>query len=283
MKPSLPKVSVIVTTKNNEQTIRRCLESITSQTYANTELFVVDNASTDSTVTISNEYANKVYTRGPERSAQRNFGASNAGGKYLLFIDSDMVLSESVLSDCVDLVSSDKETVAVIIPEKSVGIGFWSKCKELERSFYQDVEWMEAARFFQKDVFMKIGGFDLELTAGEDFDLSQKITQLYSRKSMGRIQSLIIHDEQSLSLSKTVKKKFYYGRFISKYKNKKHNAQLFNKQASILQRYQLYFSDTAKLFSNPIVGIGMLFMKTIEFLFGGFGYMIGYLQRITSK
>lgn len=276
-------VSVIVTTKNNEATIAECLESIRGQVFDNFELIVVDNSSCDATLNISKKYTKRVYSFGPERSSQRNYGAKVAKGIYLLFIDSDMKLTNRVLSECVSLLTHNKRICAVIIPEESIGRGFWSKCKQLERSFYLNIGWMEAARFIQKDVFLKIGGFDTMLSAGEDFDLSQKITQAYSNKVIGRIKSYILHDEQNLSLMKTIKKKFYYGRFISKYQNKKHNSQQFKKQASILQRYRLFFSDKEKLFSNPIVGIGMIFMKTSEFLFGGFGYMIGYLETITSS
>jgi len=278
MKKNELRISVIVTTKNNENTIEDCLKSIKDQSLKAFELIVVDNFSSDSTLKISKEFSKKVFSMGPERSAQRNFGVKKSGGNYVFFVDSDMVLNKHVIRDCVNLIDNNNLIKIITIPERSIGVGFWSKCKALERSYYKNINWMEAARFFNKKLFEKSGGFDEKLSAGEDFDLSQKISHNSHNYSSGRINSEIIHNEQQLSLTKTLKKKFYYGKFISNYQNKAHNNKLFKLQASPVQRYLLYFSDYRKLFSNPIVGIGMIFMKNLEFIFGGFGYMIGLLQ-----
>ena len=83
-----PLVSVIITTKNSERTLDRCLSTIKNQTYPNIELIVVDNNSTDKTKEIAKKYTKNVFNKGPERSAQRNFGATKARGKFLLIHDS---------------------------------------------------------------------------------------------------------------------------------------------------------------------------------------------------
>lgn len=75
-----PLVSVIVPTYNSEKFIGACLESIKNQMYTNIELIVVDNNSTDKTKEIAWRYTDKVFNKGPERSAQRNFGAKNSIG-----------------------------------------------------------------------------------------------------------------------------------------------------------------------------------------------------------
>ena len=79
-----PLVSVIITTKNSSRTLETCLKSIKDQTYKNIELIVIDNNSIDNTKEIAKKYTNKVFNYGPERSAQRNFGAKQAKGEYLL-------------------------------------------------------------------------------------------------------------------------------------------------------------------------------------------------------
>src|SRR5580704_17133127 len=103
----LPLVSIIVTTYNNHNTLRACLSSIRDQDYGPIELIVVDNSSTDDTVRIAEEYTEHVYNKGPERSAQRNFGVSRAQGEYVCVIDSDMELSEHVIGACVRNVQTD--------------------------------------------------------------------------------------------------------------------------------------------------------------------------------
>ena len=97
-------VSVVVTTKNEEKNIENCLQSIKNQTFKNIELIVVDNFSEDKTVELAEKYDAKVYFKGNERSAQRNYGAKVAHGKYLIYLDADMILSPTVIEECVNKV-----------------------------------------------------------------------------------------------------------------------------------------------------------------------------------
>ncbi|MEM4230368.1 MAG: glycosyltransferase family 2 protein [Candidatus Pacearchaeota archaeon] len=285
-----PLVSIIIPTKNSEEFIEGCLRSVTSQTYKNIEVIVVDNSSMDRTKgIIKNLQKSKInnqksvislYNKGPERSAQRNFGAKKARGEYLLFIDSDMELSDKVVEDCVRLVKSykvhnvHKVLGGIIIPEKSVGDSFWAKCKAVERSFYEGVDWIEAARFFPKKIFEEFKGYDENQTGTEDYDLPQKIKEKYGKDSIIRIKNYIIHQEGKLSLFDALKKKFYYAKTLSRYKNTKSNQEYFRKQASIIERYKLFFLNPKKLFSDPLVGFGTLFMKTVELGVMGIGYLV---------
>lgn len=269
-----PLISVIVPTKNSEQFLERCLKSIKSQTYKNLEIIVVDNNSSDKTKEIARRYVGKVFNKGPERSAQRNFGVLKSRGKYVMFIDSDMVLSKKVVEECVSQFKAEnlkQEIGGVIIPEESFGEGFWAQCKRLERSFYIGVDWIEAARFFPKNIFNESKGFDENLISGEDWDLSQRIKQKYV---ISRINSFIMHNEGNLSFWQLLKKKMYYGTKLRNYSSKEENRKGFKNQSSVIKRYKLFVSDPGKLFSNPVVGIGMLFMKTSEFTVLGFGYII---------
>ena len=153
-------VSVIVTTRNSGQTLEACLASIRRQTYPATELVVVDNHSSDDTLEIANRYADTVATIGPERSAQRNHGASLASGAPLLFIDADMVLDprgrRRGRRAC-----SPAVVPAVVIPEETVGEGFWTACRALERGCYNGDDTIEAARFYTRAAFAEAGGFDI--------------------------------------------------------------------------------------------------------------------------
>lgn len=263
-------VSVIIPTRNSAKFLNTCLSSIKNQTYKNIEIIVVDNNSTDNTKKIAKKYTDKVFNKGPERSAQRNFGAKKANADYFLFIDSDMELSTKVVEECVKKIQSDNKIKALVIPEESIGEGFWAQCKKLERNFYIGVDWIEAARFFPKNIFNEFNGYDERLTSGEDWDLSQRVKKKYS---LDRIDSFIYHNEGKLLLSETIKKKMYYGTKIGNYSSKEENRKGFKSQSSIIKRYKLFFSNPRRLFSNPIIGVGMLFMKTCEFIAVGLGYI----------
>ena len=98
---NVPLVSVVITTKNEEKNIENCLQSIRRQTFKDIELIVVDNFSEDKTAELAEKYHAKVYFEGNERSAQRNYGAKVARGEYLIYLDADMILSPTVIEECV--------------------------------------------------------------------------------------------------------------------------------------------------------------------------------------
>ena len=257
------RISIIITTRNEEANLAPCLESINKQTYKDIETIVVDHDSTDKTKEIAKQYGASVYDKGPERSAQRNFGAQKAKGQYVLFLDADMILTPSVAEECIRY--AEKNTIkALVIPEKSIGCGFWAQCKALERSFYEGIDWIEAARFYRKDVFHALDGYDEHLTGPEDFDLPQRLRVKFGNEAVGRIHAYILHNERTLSLGKTLKKKFYYGKKMKQYIIKDENRKFVVKQSSPFARYTLFFSRPSVLFAHPMVALGMLLMKTLE-------------------
>lgn len=264
-----PLASVIVTTKNEQSHIDKCLRSISQQSYKNIEIVLVDNNSKDNTKDIASKYTKLIFDKGPERSAQRNFGASKARGEYILFVDADMILSENVVKQGVDeFFTSD--IGGLVIPEKSVGQGYWCKVKTFERSLYEGDASIEAARFFKKEIFWEVGGYDKKITGPEDWDLPQRIKQKYK---IGRIKSFISHDEGRVSLFKLMKKKYYYGLKVPKYLNNSHPFKLTAQQVIYLLR-PAFYKNWRKLLSNPLVTCGMIIMLFLEQLAGFSGFLI---------
>jgi glycosyltransferase involved in cell wall biosynthesis len=256
---------VVIPTKNSEGTLENCLRSIKGQTYPNIEMVVVDNYSTDKTREVAQKYT-RVFVKGPERSSQRNLGSKNAHGDYLFFVDSDMELAPKVVEECI-WEAFKKKAHAIIVPEVSSGEGFWTKCKALERSCYIGDQSIEAARFFRRDVFFEVGGYDEELVGTEDWDLNQKISKAGYR--IGRIDAVIKHNEGKLSLWKTMKKKYQYGKTLGKYKEKhpKEATQQFN----IVR--PAFIRNWKKLAKDPLNAAGLTILKTCEFGAAGIGYL----------
>lgn len=130
---------------------------------------------------------------------------------------------------------------------------------------------MEAARFFYRKDFNDAGGYDVKMVSGEDWDLSQRIE---AKGKLARTTAYIHHNEGRISLFKTIKKKLYYAKLFASYTANSGSQDKVQQQTNLLGRYKLFLSQPKKLFRNPILGIGMLFMKTCEFGFGGIGYLI---------
>lgn len=88
------KISVVVLTKNNEDTIKKCVTSI--KDFAD-EILIVDDVSTDKTKEILKKFKTKIITRKLDNfSKQRNFGLSKAKYRWVLFVDSDEVVSKKL-------------------------------------------------------------------------------------------------------------------------------------------------------------------------------------------
>jgi glycosyltransferase involved in cell wall biosynthesis len=259
-----PLVSIIITTKNERANVGNCLSSIKKQTYnqEDIEIIVVDNNSTDETKDIARQYTDKVYNYGPERSAQRNFGARQARGEYILYLDADMILSFAVISECVKT-CEEKSAIALYIPERITGSGFWIKARDFERGFY-NATCIDAVRFIRKDKFLEVGGFDETLTGPEDWDFDRRI------KPKGRtaiIGSPFNNNEVNFRLKKYIKVKLFYARTFDSYINKwGKNDSLLKKQLGFRYRYFGVFLEKWKVFrllSHPVLTIKMYLLRLL--------------------
>jgi len=275
MSKKTPLVSVIITTKNEESVLERLLISIKNQTYKNTEIIIVDNSSNDATKHIAQKYTKKVFNKGPERSAQRNFGAKKARGSYCLFLDADMKLSKNVISECVSLAESDKDIGAIVIPEESITSNYWERVKAFERSFYTsegDVS-VEAARFFIKTAFFKVGGYDEAITGPEDWDLPESIKKKGFKQK--RIKAIISHFERIPNPFYIAEKKYYYALRSHRYIKKQDISTIGPKTVYFLR--STFYKNWRRILSNPKLSLGMFLMLSLELGYGGIGYFWGKL------
>lgn len=264
-----PIVSVIITTRNSSSVLEALLESVGEQTYKSKEIIIVDNNSSDLTREIAKKYTSKVFNKGPERSAQRNFGASKSQGEYLLFLDSDMVLTGGIVEECVKKTITEN-VGGIIIPEKSFGKGFWAKVKALERKINEGENYFEAARFFPKKIFKDLGGYDENLTGPEDWDFPQRVA---GKHKIARVKNYILHNEGSPSLQSFARRKYYYGLSVHNYL-KKQNISIFSPRTIYFLRSSFY-KKWKESFKSPLVAVGMFIMLIVESVAGGLGYLVG--------
>jgi len=268
-----PLVSIIIPTKNEEKNIKRCLRAIFSQIYhkEKMEVIVVDNFSQDKTAEISKKFPVNFFQKGPERHAQRNYGVEKSSGKYLMFIDADMELEKNLIKEAVKKCEEERYD-ALILPEKGMGKGFWARCQALEKKCYLEDELMETPnRFIRKNVYQKVGGYDRNLIVGEDFDLGDRIIRAGFK--VGRTESFINHYERT-SFWHLLKKKYYYGKEMPKYFKK--SGKIGVKRFSIFRG--AYFHNWRLFVRDPIHAMGVIFMKTTQWIAGGIGFLIGYLK-----
>lgn len=123
---TINNLSVIIITKNSANYIRRCLESVQ---WAD-EIIVLDSGSTDNTVQISKKYTDKVYsTDWPGYGQQKNRALQKATKPWILSIDSDEWLSESLQEEIKKAVATNQAD-AFSLPRRNIYCGKWLRFGE---------------------------------------------------------------------------------------------------------------------------------------------------------
>jgi cellulose synthase/poly-beta-1,6-N-acetylglucosamine synthase-like glycosyltransferase len=199
-----------------------------------------------------------------ERARAKNFGISKASGEFLLFVDSDMILQPNVVEECVRIWSANRKIVGVIIPERSIGSGFWVRVRDFERNLYKGSK-VESPRFFEKKFVSQVGGFDEEIIAYEESTLPQKLEDIGMDIS-ARATSLILHDEEGFNLLRWLHKK-RYGRETGRLYSKKYS-KYAKMQFSIPYRTRIFLKNGnwKILIRHPILSTGVFILKTLEYL-----------------
>lgn len=92
----MPKVSVIIPVYNTEKYLKRCLDSVCDQTLSDIEIICINDASTDKSLEILQEYSAKDerikiidFKENKGAAVARNTGIDAADGEYIGFVDSD--------------------------------------------------------------------------------------------------------------------------------------------------------------------------------------------------
>lgn len=175
-----PLVSVLMTAYNREKFIGEAIESVLNSTYSNFELLIVDDGSSDNTVSIAKDYEVKdtrikVYVNETNLGDyhNRNKAAGYAKGKYIKYVDSD------------DLIYSHSLAVFVMSMEKfpDAAVGIMSRVSQEDRPFPYLMQPGEAYRYhffkmglfdtgpsaliFRLDKFKEIGGFSGKRYVGD--------------------------------------------------------------------------------------------------------------------
>ena len=97
------KLSIIIPVYQVEQTLRRCIDSVLSQSFSDWEMILVDDGSTDESPKICDEYVKNydkihvIHKQNGGLSDARNVGIEHAKGTYITFVDSDDYLGDDTL------------------------------------------------------------------------------------------------------------------------------------------------------------------------------------------
>lgn len=112
-----PKVSIIIASYNTDKYIVECVDSALGQDYENIEVIVVNDGSTDNTEALLSELARnstklKILTQKNQgQSVARNNGLTLATGEFVIFLDSDDTIDNSLISKCISALNVTKSDI----------------------------------------------------------------------------------------------------------------------------------------------------------------------------
>jgi glycosyltransferase involved in cell wall biosynthesis len=185
----MPLVTAIIPTYDRAHLVSRAIESVLGQTFKDIELIVVDDGSDDSTAEVLDRFGDSIRSLTQEHrgvSAARNAGIEHANGELLAFLDSDDEWLPRKLECQVPLFDGKKHFIChtdeiwmrdgKIVPQKGIhrkqGGRFFQRA--LERCLISPSSVM-----ISRSLLDKVGLFDSELVAAEDYDLWLRITAFH--------------------------------------------------------------------------------------------------------
>lgn len=178
-----PKVSVIIPTFNEQENIDSCLKTLFDQGFKQIEIIVVDDGSSDGTVSIVQKYPVKLIQQkhqGP--GIARNKASKEANGEILVFIDADMTFSKNFIEDLTAPIREGK-VMGTFSKEEYISNweSVWSRCWNYNQDWPKQKmipdDYPDEGKDFRailRSEFLRVGGFD-NIGYTDTWSLSEKL------------------------------------------------------------------------------------------------------------
>jgi glycosyltransferase involved in cell wall biosynthesis len=193
----MPQVSVVIPTYNRERFVIKAIDSVLDQTFTDYEIIVIDDGSSDGTRKVLEAYSDKIryiYQKNSGVSSARNTGIGEAQGVWIAFLDSDDEWNEDYLSTQITQIKQFPYAVAHMTNAVSVSsngerYNYFreidilrkfgsSQCLVLERPLRlivkHTISFLQSS-IMRRDILLKAGLFDTELSIAEDLDLIVRV------------------------------------------------------------------------------------------------------------
>lgn len=202
--------SIIVTTKNEEKTISKLLDTLLTQDKP-FEIIIVDSQSTDNTQKIIKKYIKnhseiKLYIKKSTRGEGRNFGVAKAIGEIIAFTDGGCTANKKWLQSLKNKIKEGYEIAA----GKTIDTGYFKDVKrvKIEINNY-DITYPSCNLAYRKELFKKINGFDTRFITAEDIDLNFRAIE--NGAKIGYTDQAVIYRKSASNIISLIKQAFWYG------------------------------------------------------------------------
>ncbi len=180
------QISIVTPLYNRAKLVEQTIDSVRQQSFQEWELLIVDDHSTDQSLSRASQYANedgriKAWSRqAPHQGAPacRNEGLARAKGQWVLFLDSDDLLSQSCLENRLKKFKEHPEFDAHLFPSElfrkspgDLGRRWFVPSQDYLTGFLQQPLWQTSAALWKIESINRVGGFREDLLAWQDWDL----------------------------------------------------------------------------------------------------------------
>ncbi|NRD23233.1 glycosyltransferase family 2 protein [Winogradskyella litoriviva] len=199
-------VTVIIPVYNRQSYIIECLESVLQQTYRPIEVIVVDDGSTDNSISLINEFIVKNNIPGvfeiklliQENSGApraRNYGYEQSKGKYIQWLDSDDLLLSNKIASQIKVFSEEIDVVysrAQFFNEVPTNLldKYWGRIPEGNSSDYFEFPWQTMCALYKKVALQKFGVWKEDLSLSDDWELALRYKIKANVKFLNDVSSL---------------------------------------------------------------------------------------------
>ncbi|NQN88213.1 glycosyltransferase family 2 protein [Streptococcus suis] len=201
-------ISVIIPNFNRQQLIQRAIESVNQQNYSNVEIIVVDDKSTDQSVSVIQNLQKQqdnlllfVVEENSGANACRNLGVEQAKGEYIAFLDSDDYFLPTKLEKQVKILQERPEVGFVVTGFGAKGVHTLPEGMiPLKETIKQNNLGGFSTLMVRKALFHQVGGLDNKLLSCQDWDLFLKLLQVSQGYKLA--EDLVAYEVQEDSISK---------------------------------------------------------------------------------
>jgi glycosyltransferase involved in cell wall biosynthesis len=188
----LDKVSIIMTVYNGERFLREAIESCVNQTYANLELIIIDDGSTDSSLAIINYFEDHrivllINESNKGQSYSRNRGIKESTGEYIAIMDADDIMYPNRLEKQIQFLQSGNNEICFSWADIIDETGEWVKLKKhisdsllIHAKLIFECPLIHPTAMWNKDAFISNNlWYDETYVFAQDMELWNRVKEYY--------------------------------------------------------------------------------------------------------
>lgn len=248
-------ISVIINVYNGERFIKKCLDSVINQTYKNLEIIIINDGSTDNTLSICESYKDsriKIITqKNMGLSLSRNVGIDNATGEYLYFVDVDDYIECDVVEYLYKLAKKNNTVISICSTQDIHSYNFKTKHRKEKIRIISGKEMLENI-LLSKDRFGTVWNKLIKKELFNEIRFEDRI-----------INDVVVLYKLALATEKVAYSnqiKYYYFRHSDSITGKRYAKRTIDFYKAAIERYN-YIKDIYPVFEENEICLCWMIMR----------------------